>query len=151
EKDSKPTRYVIDFQGKDVLAAQSYKDVFQRIKSQALPTRQKAAEKEAERNKQASAADPKAKQAKDHASALETWWQLFRGRSAMISATSALPRYIACGRVTKRPIFEFVSRNIHPNDALQVFVYDDDYSFGILQSDTHWTWFMNRCSTLKSD
>jgi hypothetical protein len=151
EKNSKATRYVIDFQGKDVLEAESYKDVFQRIKSLVLPARQKAADNEAEHNNQALEANANAKQAKDHASALEMWWQLFRARSGMIKAASALPRYIACGRVTKRPIFEFVSRNVHPNDALQVFVYDDDYSFGILQSDVHWQWFIHRCSTLKSD
>ena len=29
-----------------------------------------------------------------------------------------------------------------------VFSQDDDYSFGILQSSTHWIWFVNRCSTL---
>jgi hypothetical protein len=61
------------------------------------------------------------------------------------------PRYIACARVTKRPIFEFVSSAIRPNDALQVFALADDYSFGILQSSLHWVWFTQRCSTLKRD
>ncbi len=28
------------------------------------------------------------------------------------------------------------------------FAFDDDYSFGILQSGIHWVWFTNRCSTL---
>lgn len=60
-------------------------------------------------------------------------------------------RYVACSRVTKRPIFEFVDSSIHPNDALQIFPLPDDYSFGILQSDIHWIWFVERCSTLKSD
>ena len=27
----------------------------------------------------------------------------------------------------------------------------DDYSFGVLQSDVHWRWFVARCSTLKGD
>ena len=58
-------------------------------------------------------------------------------------------RYIACSRVTKRPIFEFVSSEIHPNDALQVFPLEDDYSFGILSSTVHWEWFNARCSTLE--
>ena len=62
-----------------------------------------------------------------------------------------LPRYVACGRVTKRPIFVFVDANVNPNDALQVFTFADDYSFGILQSDIHWRWFVERCSTLKGD
>jgi hypothetical protein len=62
-----------------------------------------------------------------------------------------LPRYVACGRVTKRPIFEFLSPAIHPGDALSVFPLPDDYSFGILQSLTHWNWFTERCSTLRED
>ncbi|MCH7838821.1 MAG: class I SAM-dependent DNA methyltransferase, partial [Planctomycetes bacterium] len=32
--------------------------------------------------------------------------------------------------------------------ALIVFPYEDDYSFGVLQSGIHWVWFVNRCSTL---
>jgi hypothetical protein len=60
----------------------------------------------------------------------------------------SLRRYIVCVRVTKRPVFEFISTSIHPNDSLQVFTLDDDYSFGILQSSTHWEWFTERCSTL---
>ena len=68
-----------------------------------------------------------------------------------MSALENLDRYIVCGRVTKRPIFEFVDNGINPNDALQVFPYDDNYSFGVLQSGIHWNWFKERCSTLKSD
>jgi hypothetical protein len=62
-----------------------------------------------------------------------------------------LPRYVACSRVTKRPIFEFVSPAIHPNEALVAFTFADDYSFGILQSGIHWAWFKARCSTFKAD
>ena len=69
----------------------------------------------------------------------------------MLDKISLIPRYIASARVTKRPIFEFVSSSIRPNDALQVFSLSDDYSFGILQSDIHWQWFNERCSTLKAD
>jgi len=32
-----------------------------------------------------------------------------------------------------------------------VFALPDDYSFGILQSELHWLWFTERCSTMKSD
>lgn len=30
-------------------------------------------------------------------------------------------------------------------------MFDDDYSFGILQSNAHWLWFTEKASTLKSD
>lgn len=32
-----------------------------------------------------------------------------------------------------------------------VFPFEDDYSFGILQSEAHWRWFVQRCSTMKGD
>jgi hypothetical protein len=57
-------------------------------------------------------------------------------------------RFLICTRVTKRPVFLFVSSTIRPGDALQTFMFDDDYSFGILQSYAHWTWFITKCSKL---
>ena len=60
-------------------------------------------------------------------------------------------RYIACSRVTKRPIFLFLTSAIWPSDKVQAFLFDDDYSFGILQSAIHWQWFVAKCSKLKSD
>jgi len=41
-------------------------------------------------------------------------------------------------QLTKRPVFAFVHSSIRPGDALQVFIFQDDYSFGILQSHAHW-------------
>lgn len=73
------------------------------------------------------------------------------GRAELVERISGIPRYIVCGRVTKRPVFAFISRLIRPNDALQVFLFEDDYSFGVLQSGMHWEWFTARCSTLKGD
>ena len=45
-------------------------------------------------------------------------------------------------------VYEFISTQIRPNAALIVFPFEDDYSFGILQSSFHWEWFKARCSTL---
>jgi hypothetical protein len=103
---------------------------------------------------EAKAAEEKEKTGKDKGprqSHLQRWWTFWRARTQMLNAVSQNNRYIACARVTKRPIFAFVDSSIHPNDALQVFSLADDYSFGILQSSTHWEWFTARCSTLKSD
>lgn len=62
-----------------------------------------------------------------------------------------MPRFLVCSRVTKRPIFTFIDNSIRPSDALQAFAFSDDYSFGLLQSHTHWLWFITKCSKLKSD
>ena len=65
------------------------------------------------------------------------WWQFCHYCQAPMSAIAPLSRYIMCPRVTKRPIFEFVSTEIHPDGATIVFPFADDYSFGILQSGIH--------------
>jgi hypothetical protein len=146
-----PSRYVIDFYPKDLLEAAEYKKLFERIENLVLPDRQKAAKDEAKRNKEALEDNPDGKINHHHANFLKRWWQLSYPRGEMLTELAKVPRYIACGRVTRRPIFEFVSPEIHPNDSLTVFPLDDDYSFGILQSGMHWLWFNGRCSTMKAD
>lgn len=146
-----PGRYVIDFLGMDVLAAQAFKVPYEQVERTVLPARQKAAKTEEDRNRIALEKNPKAKVNRHHTNFLRSWWVMSYPREAMVRELDKLPRYIACGRVTKRPIFAFLDKTIRPNDAIQVFAFDDDYSFGILQSDVHWQWFMARCSTLKSD
>ncbi|MDI6653262.1 hypothetical protein QMA67_09980 [Gluconobacter japonicus] len=125
-----------------------YSELFERVKASVLPTRTEAAAKEGKRNKPLLDENPNAKINVHHANFLNRWWRLSYRRSELMDLLSTLPRYIVCGRVTKRPIFEFISSDIHPSDALSVFPFHDDYSFGILSSDTHWTWFTERCSTL---
>ncbi len=147
----RPSRFVIDFRGLDITSSQAYPDLLRKVKTKVLPDRQKAAVKEAERNKAILAAVPHANVNKHHQNFLKYWWRLSYARDDMFVSIMKLKRYIVCVRVTKRPIFEFVSSNINPNDSLQVFCFDDDYSFGILQSGIHWSWFSERCSTMKSD
>lgn len=147
----KPQRYVIDFQGLSLLEAEEFPALFDRIKTSVLPARQKAAKKESARNQKAKEQNPDAKVNKHHENFLRAWWQLSYAREEMIAAVRRLSRYAVCGRVTKRPIFAFVDTKVRPNDALQVFAYEDDYTFGVLQSGVHWRWFEARCSTLKSD
>ena len=144
----RPNRYVIDFHPRDVVAASAYRKPFERIEEMVLPEREKAFAKEEERNKEVLEQDPKAKVNHHHRNFLNQWWILSWARADLIKKLKVLSRYIVCSRVTKRPIFDFVDVNIRPNDALQVFGFEDDYSFGVLQSDTHWGWFTARCSTL---
>jgi SAM-dependent methyltransferase len=146
-----PTRYVIDFHPRDVLASGKYEKPFAIVKKLVLPAREAAAKEEATRNKKVLEENPEAKVNHHHANFLKQWWLLGWARAEMIQRISKLPRYISCGQVTKRPIFEFISADIRPNAACIVFPLADDYSFGILQSGLHWLWFKERCSTLKGD
>lgn len=133
----KPQRYLIDFQPRSVHLASKYKAVFEHVEASVLAARLKKAQE----------SDAGEVQARTHHVAfLKRWWRLSWERSEMVSEISNMrKRYIVCSRVTKRPIFEFVSSSIRPGDRLQTFMFDDDYSFGILQSSIHWKWFVARC------
>lgn len=146
EYGGKPSRYVIDFSGLDLLHAQKFGKLYKRIESAVLPERLKAADEEAERNLTLAGTGKRGNQ--HHANFLKTWWQMSYPRAELMGRLTTLPRYIVCGQVTKRPIFDFVSPSINPNAALTVFAHADDYTFGVLQSTVHWLWFTNRCSTL---
>lgn len=151
EKPPLPKRYVIDLHPRDILTASKYTIPLNQIKELVLPTRQAAAKEEEKRNIEALKDNPKAKVNRHHQNFLAKWWLLSYPRAELIKKISNLSRYIACSRVTKRPVFDFVDFRIRPSDALQVFPLSDDYSFGILQSHIHWIWFTACCSTLKGD
>lgn len=141
-------RWAIDFHPRDIFGARQFAEPFRRLEEKVLPDRQAAAAREEERNREALEDDPEASVNHHHANFLRRWWMFSYPREQLMGQLAGMNRYIACARVTKRPIFVFLPTTIHPNDLLQVFTFEDDYSFGVLQSHTHWTWFTERCSTL---
>ena len=143
-----PKRWVIDFGTRTVTQAAAYASPFARIKNLVLPDREAAAQEEQRRNQEALAVNPRATLNHHHRNFLARWWRLSYGREDLLNVIGLISRYVVCSRVTKRPIFAFVSSKIHPNDSLAVFALADDYSFGVLQSRHHWDWFVAKCSTL---
>lgn len=139
----RPARWIIDFSSRHEIEARQYALAYQRLENTVLPDRKAAAEQEAQRNQ---ALVGRANH--HHAHFFKYWWLLGYARGELMQKLQTIPRYIVCSRVTKRPIFEFISSRIHPSDALAVFPLADDYSFGILHSSLHWAWFTARCSTL---
>jgi SAM-dependent methyltransferase len=132
-------RFIIDFGTRDMFEAQRYHAAFELLRARVLEDWKRDAAKEKDLTGRASG---------EHQNRLKTWWQLKRKRDAMVKTIERIPRYAVCVRHTKRPIFEFLSSSIRPDSALTVFPLADDYSFGILQSGIHWSWFTARCSTL---
>ncbi|MFH1870235.1 MAG: DNA methyltransferase [Pseudomonadota bacterium] len=127
-----PSRFIIDLGRADILQAQRFPAALGHLTVSVLPDMQAHAD-----------ADKS-----ERATSLNAWWQHWRPRTELIDAIAKLPRYLVCSRVTKRPIFAFASSAVRPGDALQVFAFADDYSFGILQSSAHWQWFVAKCSKL---
>ncbi|MFH1069158.1 MAG: type IIL restriction-modification enzyme MmeI [Candidatus Glassbacteria bacterium] len=139
--DGKPKKYCIDLNScNTVVEAMRYKPLFQHLENEVLPEIERKAKKEKFKERDGGW--------QNH---LNHWWKYWRDRPELVERLNHISRYIACSRVTKRPIFEFIHNLVRPGDALQVFILQDDYSFGILQSTIHWEWFIERCSSLKSD
>jgi hypothetical protein len=75
-----------------------------------------------------------------HVRWLDAWWKPHWPREDYFAAMYGKRRMIACSNPQARPIFEFLSSAFVPTNTLQMFAYDDDYSFGVLQSALHWAW-----------
>ena len=149
---SQPQRYVIDFRkANDVFEVATYKELYNLLHEKVYPIFKKKADEEIKRNEEVRKQNPNARLNHHHENFFKRWWSLSYPRNELMNLLESLDRYIVCSRVTKRPIFEFVSNEINPSDVVQSFPLDDDYSFGILQSSVHWEWFVARCSTLKGD
>ena len=148
-------RWIIDISEDDLVVAEhKYLSLMKRLRQTALPVRQEAALKEAQRNTKVIAANPLAKPNRHHEFFLNRWWQLGYRRKEMLDNISGLNRYIATSRVAsinRLTIFAFVDSSIRPGDSMTVFAFSDDYSFGILSSSLHQAWLSARCSTLKGD
>jgi hypothetical protein len=148
---SQPKRYVIDFTNADINTASTFTKVFDILEKNVLHEREQRAKEQEQENKELLKVNSEAKTNKHHINFYKNWWKLSYGRKEMLDYITGLTRYIACSRVSKRPIFEFISSDIRPNDAMMVFAFEDDYSFGILQSTSHILWYQEKCSTMKGD
>lgn len=145
---SQPKRFVIDFTLKDINEAAYYKELFKKIEKEVLPERESKAKKQESENQKIISKNPKANVNKHHINFYNNWWKLSYGREEMLRNINVISRYIACARITQRPIFEFFCKDIHPNDKVLVFAFEDNYSYGIIQSKIHWLWVTSKATTL---
>ena len=131
--------YVIDLSELDLLQASALPDLLAIPRARVLEDWQSDAAKEKEEL---------GRDRGEHQNRIDAWWALKRPRDDLQQALKRLPRYIACSAVMKRPTFVFLSSDYLPTNALKIFAFADDYSFGVLQSSTHWLWFVTKCSKL---
>ena len=144
-KDSLHKRYAIDFNNLDIFSIQKYDKLYKIIEKNVLPkVKELAAKQELENKTNSVKKDDRIKHYK-------IWWTFWCSRTSLMQKLHSSQKYIACGRITKRPIFEFVSSKIHPSDLIVAFTFEDDYSFAILSSNCHYKWYNARCSTMKGD
>ena len=132
-------RWAIDFRDMNIVQASGFKSAFTHCEKYVLPEVRK------KYNEALKTESDMVEPRKQH---LDRWWQFWNRRDELNVALSKLGRYIGCSRVTRRPVMVFLSSNICPSDLVQVFAFDDDYSFGILQNTAHFEWF-RKSSRLK--
>lgn len=132
-------KYVLDFGRRDLLQASEYPICLEHIKKRVLTDWERNAANEAKDT---------GRSVGEHQNRLKSWWRFKRPRNEMMNALLPFKRFVVCVRHTKRPVFVFLSIQVRPDSALTAFAFGDDYSFGVLQSNAHWTWFTARCSTI---
>lgn len=132
-------RFLIDFGERDLLEASKYPKTLQVVRNKVLPEWQENATSEASATGKCSG---------EHQNRFQTWWLLKRPRRELVRAIRRIDRFVVCARVTKRPVFSFLSSEFRPDSSLTCFAFADDYSFGVLQSSAHWLWFITKCSKL---
>ena len=78
-----------------------------------------------------------------------SWWIHGESRPAMRRAMESLERYIVTPRVSKHPVYVWLSKTDLPSGALSVIATDLDFDYGVLNSRVHLVWRDHRQSTLE--
>ena len=82
---------------------------------------------------------------------LRVWWKPHWGREEFFATVRQHSRLLVCPKVASRPSFAFISTRFVPNDTMKLFAFEDDYSFGVLQSRLHWEWAKAKGSKVRTD
>lgn len=139
----KPRRFLIDADGKDVISLSRYRTINQHLIRNVLPKIKDKLKAEIEK---------KSDMVKARAEHLERWWTFWARRTELRSWLNKHDRIVAASRTQRIPyVFEFISCSILPGDKLQLFAFEDDYSFGIIQGNAHSAWYAAKGARLKNE
>jgi hypothetical protein len=138
--DGTPKRWVIDFDDRDILAARAYASAFEVVTQNVLPDVQRQAQEE----------HPTENAYKLH---LQYWWMHWRKRGDLKESIRQLrSRYVLASRTQTLPfVFCFMSASVLPSDLVQTFAFDDDYSFAVIQSSPHKSWYAAKAARKKNE
>jgi hypothetical protein len=82
---------------------------------------------------------------------LATWWHPRWPRSEFFASLGSKRRFVASSRVQARPVYAFLSVRFVPTNTMYAFAFDDDYSFGVIQSTAHWRWTVAKGGKVRRD
>lgn len=124
-----PSRFVINFRNWTLEKARNYPDCLNRLRELVKPEREKL----------------KDSRAKNY------WWLYARYSEKFLHAIEPLDRILVRGFISEIHEMAFVPKSILCDIALVVFAFDDNFHFGILQSNIHEVWLRNNSSSLRTD
>ncbi|HZL16483.1 MAG TPA: DNA methyltransferase [Polyangia bacterium] len=91
------------------------------------------------------------KETNDYATWFRKWWKPQKPREDFFASLTGRSRMMVCSSPQARPIFVFLSTKFVPTNTMQIFAFDDDYSFGIIQSGLHWEWTKAKGGKVRAD
>jgi hypothetical protein len=141
--DGLPGRFLIDADAQNLMSLSGFKGVISHLKRAVLPEVQsKVVEERAKKSDMVQARE-------EH---LQRWWTFWARRKELRNWLQRHARIVAASRTQRSPfVFVIIAATILPGDKLQLFAFDDDYSFGIIQSRPHCEWYESKASRLKND
>ena len=130
--DQSPSRFVINFGERTEQEARRYCAIWEIAQRQVLPERLK-------------------KDLQKYPRMVLEWWKFWNNRQKLYKRVSELDRVLVRSRVSELHMLAFVTTDVVFSDAVVVFAYDDDYNFGLLQSNLHEAWIRRNASTMRTD
>jgi hypothetical protein len=91
------------------------------------------------------------KETKHYEAWLRRWWTPLDRREEFFRTVGKKARIIVCPKVSARPIFSFISTRFVAANTMWLFAFDDDYSFGVMQSSLHWEWIKAKGGRTRED
>ncbi len=89
------------------------------------------------------------REANDDPSMKRAWWLFGRTRPALRKAIHGFDRCIVTSEIAKYRVFVWMRTSVVPDHRLHVFARQDDYFFGVLQSNAHVLWSLRLGSTFE--
>lgn len=123
-----PTRWVIDFGERSLEQANRWPGALEIVRRDVKPIRDR---------------HPKRRER-------EEWWKHSRSVRDLFAAVAPLDRFIACPATSKRVFMVWCEPQWCPSNATSSFAFEDDYSFGVLQSRVHTVWAVSRSTKLET-
>lgn len=133
DPEQRPSRWVICFFDWPLEKAQEYPDLLRIVEDRVKPERQKLRDDVPVQRKRK-----------------ELWWIYGSPAAELYQTIATLRRVIVRTRHSEFHMMAFASNGYIYSDALNVFAFDDDYHFSLLQSTVHEAWVWRHASSLES-